>query len=37
MFRYNEVFRVEPKDFTEIFKEFCLNTFYIKDEIVWAL
>ncbi len=36
MFNHNEVFTVEPKDFTELFKDFCLNSLLNKDEVVKA-
>jgi len=36
MYNYNEIFSVEPKDFTETFKEFCLNSLYNKEEVVHA-
>ena len=37
MFNLNEVFIVEPKSFEHIFKEFCLATLTIKNEVVTAL
>ena len=32
-----EIFTFEPKSFTELFKEFCLNSLLIKEEVVNAL
>ena len=37
MFTYNEVFKTEPKDFTENFKEFCLSSLITKFEVVKAI
>ncbi len=28
---------VEPKDFTEVFKDFCFASLYIKEEVIKAI
>jgi len=39
MWMYNpyEIFKSEPKTFTEIFKNFCLDSFYVTPEAIATL
>jgi dynein heavy chain len=37
MWTYKEIFYAEPKDFTDIFKDFCFASLYIKEEVIKAL
>jgi dynein heavy chain len=37
MLNNNAVNYVEPKDFTEVFKDFCFASLYIKEEVIKAI
>ena len=37
MYNYKEINYEEPKDFTEIFKDFCFSSLFIKEEVIKAL
>ena len=37
MYLYKEIYTVEPKEFTETFKDFCFASLYIKEEVIHAL
>ena len=37
MFRHDEVYYNEAKDFTETFKDFCFASLFIKEEVIKAL
>jgi len=37
MYNPNEINEEEAKDFTEIFKDFCFRSLYIKEGVIVAL
>jgi dynein heavy chain len=37
MWHYKEVFSNEAKDFTTVFKDFCLASLWMKEEVIRAL
>jgi len=37
MFFYTDIYYVEPKDFTDTFRDFCFASLFIKEEVIKAL